>query len=59
MEPEKYDIQIESMLTVRRNGQLIAINSNDMKKRAHIFSACSDMGEEEIKVLLENLNSTK
>jgi len=59
MENETYEIQLEGMLTIRKNGELIAVNSNDMKKRAHVFSTCTSMGEEEIKKLLENLNGSQ
>jgi len=55
MNHSKIEIQTEQVTTVRSNGTLIVVVANDLSKRAQIISACSNMGEEEIKKTLELL----
>jgi len=43
------------MLTIRKNQEIIAIVYNNTDKKAQIFSACKNMGAEDIKHLLEDL----
>ena len=55
MEP-KIEIVEEGVLKVVKDGEVIAMVHNNMKKRSQEFYACSTMGVEQIKALLIELN---
>ncbi len=59
MEDEKIEIGFESVLCVRKNGELVHVIANNIEKRVQEFSTCTSMGGEEIKTLLESLSSKK
>jgi hypothetical protein len=56
MEPKKIEILVEGVLKVVKDGDLVAVVHNDMKKRSQVFYACKEMGVEDIKQLLESVN---
>jgi len=52
-----HEIQLEQMITVRKNGELVGIVGHDQKKRTQVFSSCSSMGAKEIQDLLVDLTA--
>jgi len=56
---EGIGITTEQVTAVRVNGELIAIVSHNLKKRVQTFSTCTDMGDDEIKALLEKLSRSE
>lgn len=49
----KIEIISEGVLKIIKDGEVLAIVHNDMKKRSQIFYTCKEMGVEDIKQLLE------
>lgn len=56
MENKKIEIVLEGVLKVIKDNKVIAIMHNDMHQRSQIFYACNEMGCDEIKGLLEEIN---
>lgn len=46
---------MEGVLKVVKDGEVIAMVHNDMKKRSQVFYVCKEMGAEDIKNLLIEL----
>lgn len=59
MKETTFDIDTEQVTTIRREGELVAVVSHNMKKRTQVFSTCTDMSAEEIKKTLEALNGSQ
>ena len=53
------EILIEGVLKVVKNGEVVAIVHNDMKKRSQVIYACKEMGVEDIKNLFLMIAETK
>jgi hypothetical protein len=53
------EVELEGVLTVKKDGELVCVVYNDMKKRTQVFTACKDMGVDEIKSLMLQLLSTE
>lgn len=50
------EVQTEEVITVLNDGELVAVIHHDMKKKSQVFSACKEMGQDEVKELLININ---
>jgi len=48
-------VALEGVLKITKNNELLAIVHHDTRKRSQVFYACSEMGVEDIKQLLEEL----
>lgn len=51
------ETNLEGLLTITKDGELIAVVYNDIKRRAQIFYSCKAMGTDDIKELLESLKT--
>lgn len=55
----EYEIKIEPMLTVRKNGVLRAVVSNDLGEGPQTISECQQLSQQGLKELLESLIGKK
>lgn len=52
------DNTLEGVLTIKsKEGDLVAIGFNDMKKRSIILYSVKEMGIDDVKVLLDNMKT--
>lgn len=47
------EAELEGVLTIKKDGELLAVVFNDMKKKSQVFYACKEMGAEDIKNLMQ------
>ena len=53
------ETELVGVLTIKKDGELVAVVHNDLKKRSQVLYTTKEMGAEDIKSLLENFNKNK